>query len=115
MSSVFKRATAAVTAILLISLTGCGNEANKTTETTAAKKNDPAMYNERGTFPIVKEKKKGVNCIGCPDAGSRPIYHRKRNAFERTDAKGRTGRVRFLFRLGRKKDFDHLRQRQQRR
>ena len=58
MNGVFKKATAAMMALALMGgLAGCGNETKKADETVAAKRNDPAMYNERGTFPIVKERK----------------------------------------------------------
>lgn len=57
MSNIFKKVAVAVAALLVVGLAGCSNGGEKTTETAAAKRNDPSMYNERGTFPILKEKK----------------------------------------------------------
>ena len=57
MSSNFKRTAVMLAAVLLIGMTGCGNGAKENVSTPVAKRNDPAMYNERGTFPIVKERK----------------------------------------------------------
>ena len=57
MSSIFKKVAVAVAALLVVGLAGCSNGGEKTTETAVAKRNDPSMYNERGTFPIVKERK----------------------------------------------------------
>ena len=57
MSNIFKKVAVAVAALLVVGLAGCSNGGEKTTETAVAKRNDPSMYNERGTFPIVKERK----------------------------------------------------------
>ncbi|MBE7054759.1 MAG: extracellular solute-binding protein [Ruminococcaceae bacterium] len=52
-----KRLTAVALAMLMLALAGCTDKSATRNEKVVAKRNDPAMYNEPGTYPILKEKK----------------------------------------------------------